>query len=344
MYNLILLIINVNLHILRCLNRKIYISIKLNIGFVTLCANKVINLWETHVLKPIRFMQKIIVLTLFLVFSINLSAQEKKAYKMFNANGSKTSYKKLLKKAQNADIILFGEYHDNPIIHWLQYELTVDLAKDGKLTLGAEMVKTEDQQHLDKYLKGEMKFRTLDSIFTRWNNFITDYKPLVDIAKKNDFEFIATNVPRRISRQVFKGGFKVLDTMSDADKQWFSPLPIDYDETLPGYVKMKTMLGKHAMVNLPKAQALKDATMAFNILKNKKKDQIFVHYNGCYHSDNYEGIYWYLKKLNSDIKILTISTSEQPTIDALDDDVIGKADIIIAVPESMTKTHFGYKI
>jgi len=84
--------------------------------------------------------------------------------------------------------------------------------------------------------------------------------------------------------------------------------------------------------------------MAFNILKNKKKDQIFVHYNGCYHSDNYEGIYWYLKKANSDIKILTISTSEQLTIDALDDDVIGRADVIIAVPESMTKTHIGYKI
>lgn len=287
-------------------------------------------------------MQKIIVLTLFLVFSINLTAQEKKAFKIFNAKGHKTSYKKILKKALKADIVLFGEYHDNPIIHWLQYELTMDLAKTQKLTLGAEMVKTEDQQHLNKYLSGEMNFRTLDSIFTKWNNFVTDYKPLVDIAKNNNFDFIATNVPRRISRKVFKGGFKVLDTMSDDDKQWFSPLPINYDETLPGYVKMKTMLGKHALVNLPKAQALKDATMAFNILKNKKENQLFVHYNGCYHSDNYEGIYWHLKKLNPDLNILTISAAEQSTIDVLEEDVIGKADFIIAVPDSMTKTYIGY--
>jgi len=287
-------------------------------------------------------MQKIIVLTLFLVFSINLTAQEKKAFKIFNEKGNKTSYKKILKKALKADIVLFGEYHDNPIIHWLQYELTMDLAKEKKLTLGAEMVKTEDQQHLNNYLKGEINFRTLDSIFTKWNNFVTDYKPLVDIAKNNNFEFIATNVPRRISRKVFKGGFKVLDTMSEDDKQWFSPLPINYDETLPGYVKMKTMLGKHALVNLPKAQALKDATMAFNILKNKKENQLFVHYNGCYHSDNYEGIYWHLLKSNPDLNILTISASEQPTIDVLEDDVIGKADFIIAVPDSMTKTYIGY--
>ena len=44
-----------------------------------------------------------------------------------------------------------------------------------------------------------------------WNNFKTDYKPLVDFAKDNNLKFIATNIPRRFASLVFKGGFEVLE-------------------------------------------------------------------------------------------------------------------------------------
>lgn len=91
--------------------------------------------------------------------------------------------------------------------------------------------------------------------------------------------------------------------------------------------------------NLPKAQALKDATMAHFIFSNAKEGKLFLHYNGSYHSDYFEGIMWYLKRKNADLKILTIATVEQSDISKLSPEYIMVADYIICVPDDMTKTY-----
>ena len=54
------------------------------------------------------------------------------------------------------------------------------------------------------------------------------------------------------------------------EKTWMAPLPMDYDANLPGYVKMVEMMGGHGGANMPKAQATKDATMAYFILQHFK--------------------------------------------------------------------------
>jgi uncharacterized iron-regulated protein len=79
----------------------------------------------------------------------------KEAYRLYNADGKKIHYQSLLEKASEADVILFGELHNNPICHWLQYELTADLyeIKKDQLILGAEMFETDDQVILDEYLE-----------------------------------------------------------------------------------------------------------------------------------------------------------------------------------------------
>jgi len=274
-----------------------------------------------------------------ILFPLCLFAQKKQAYKLFNAKGKKVLYKKMMKQINKADIVLFGEHHNNPIVHWLQLEVTKDALKTQKLTLGAEMFEADNQEALNNYLSGTIDRKGLDSTARLWNNFKTDYKPLVDVAKKHNLKFIATNVPRRNARIVFKKGFKGLDTLSLKEKSWMAPLPIKYDKNLPGYVAMKKMMGGHGGDNLPKAQAIKDATMAYFLLKNKEKKTLFIHYNGSYHSDNFEGIYWYLKKANSDLKIVTISVSEQANIQKLLEENKGLANFIIAVPENMTKTY-----
>ena len=95
----------------------------------------------------------------------------------------------------------------------------------------------------------------------------------------------------------------------------------------------------HSSPNLPKAQAIKDATMASFIQANYTEGKLFLHFNGSYHSDFFEGIMWYLKKKNPDMRILTISTVEQDDIGKLSTDNIMAADYIICVPEDMTKTY-----
>jgi uncharacterized iron-regulated protein len=125
-------------------------------------------------------------------------------------------------------------------------------------------------------------------------------------------------------------------------KKYIAPLPVAYDAELPGYKGMMEMMGGaggHVNENLPRAQAIKDATMAHFILQNLKTGSTFIHFHGTYHSDNYEGIMWYLQQQRPDLKIVTINSSEQDSLSKLDEDNKGKADFVIAIPTTMTKTH-----
>ncbi|MET0758816.1 MAG: ChaN family lipoprotein [Flavobacterium sp.] len=275
---------------------------------------------------------------ILLFFGQVVMAQNKMPYQFFDENGKKISYKKVLKTAANAEVVLFGEHHDNSVVHWLQLEFTKDLAERKNLVLGAEMIEADNQKQLNQYLKGEIDQKAFDTLARLWPNYKTDYKPLVDFAKEKNIPFIACNIPRRFASLVFKNGFEALEKLTDEEKSWVAPLPIAYDPTMPGYVKMVQEMGGHGGANMPKAQAIKDATMAYFILKNQKTNSIFIHYNGTYHSDNFEGIYWYLKRGNPILKILTIATVSQIDISKLEKEHYNKADLILVVDEDVTKT------
>lgn len=278
-------------------------------------------------------------LSLLLLFTIVLHAQDKKSYQLFDKNGKKVSYDKLLKASLKTQVVLFGEYHNNSVSHWLQLELTKDVAAKTPVVLGAEMIEADNQTQLNQYLKGEIDQKKLDSTARLWKNYPTDYKPLVDFAKENNFDFIATNIPRRYASMVSKKGFEALETLTPEEKTWIAPQPIPYDASLPGYVEMMKMMGDHTSPNMPKAQASKDATMAYFINKNLKANSVFIHYNGTFHSDNFDGINWYLKTYNPSIEIVTISTVEQKDISKLEKENHNKADFILVIDEDVTKTY-----
>lgn len=284
-------------------------------------------------------MKRLIFVIFFLITSIIGFSQEKKAYQLFNKKGKKVDYGKLLIAAEKAEVVLFGEYHNNAISHWLELELTKDLADKNKIILGAEMIEADNQKQLDQFLKGEINQKQLDSTARLWPNYKTDYKPLVEFAKENNIPFIATNIPRRFASIVSKKGFEGLENLTSEEKTWIAPLPIVYDSELPGYVNMMKMMGDHASPNMPKAQAIKDATMAYFIQKNLKEKSIFIHFNGTYHSDNFEGIYWYLKKAAPNLEILTIATIEQKELKKISTEDYNKADYILVIDEDVTKTH-----
>ena len=278
-------------------------------------------------------------LVLIILISFTVKAQDKMPYQLYSKEGKKTTYKKLLSESEKAEVVLFGEYHDNALVHWLQLEFTKDMAAKKDLVLGAEMIEADNQKELDQYLKGQIDQKAFDTLARLWSNHKTDYKPLVDFAKDNNIHFVAANIPRRYARQVNKQGLESLDALTDEEKAWIAPLPITYDPNLPGYAKMMEMMGDHATENMPKAQAVKDATMAYFIVKNLKLNAVFIHYNGTYHSDNFDGINWYLKREKPGVKIITISTVSQKDISELEKENMNKADFILVVDEDMTKTY-----
>lgn len=287
-------------------------------------------------------MKKILFILVF-AFIINFSqSQEVAAYKFYNAEGKEVSFSDIAKTIQKTDIVLFGEYHNNPISHWLKFELIDYLSSNKDIIIGSEIFEADDQEHLTKYLSDYINREALDTLARLWSNFDTDYAAIVELAKSRKIDFIATNIPRRFASMVNRGGFEALDTLSKDKKQFIAPLPIDYDPELPGYkrmIKMGEMMGHSTSENFPKAQAIKDATMAYFIDKNYVEGKIFFHFHGAYHSDNYEGILWYLKRLDEARNYVTLSTVTQENVFELHEDNVNRADFILVVNNNMTTSY-----
>lgn len=285
-------------------------------------------------------MKHLLLPLLLLSLTVNLIAQDLQAYKLYRSDGTEVNFSQMSEELGKAEVVLFGELHNNPISHWLQYELSLALMQqEPKLVFGAEMFEADNQGALNLYLQDSIDQKGLDTLARLWNNYNTDYKHLLDLAKDSSKAFIATNVPRRYAKMVYRGGFEALDTLPEEEKEWIAPLPIDYDPQLPGYQAMLEMMGGHGGENLPKAQAIKDATMAHFILENLPRKGIFLHFNGDYHSANFEGIMWYLKNEKKRLKVKTISTVLQEDVTNLNKENQDRADFVLVVDEDMTTSY-----
>ena len=280
------------------------------------------------------------------------------AYVIYNKKGEKISFSKMVKELGKHDICLFGEVHDNPIAHWLEKMVTEALLnqKGNNLVLGGEMWETDQQLLMDEFMlhKYVDKKAYVESA-KNWPNF-RDYKPLLGIALRNNLKFVCTNIPRRYAKVVYKKSIEYLDSLPQAAYQYLPPMPIHFDLTQPAYANMLSLFASddtpHGKAkakaaapmmaykgsNLVKAQAIKDATMAYNILKNWEKGKYFIHYNGTYHSKNYDSIYYYLKYYNPDVDVVTIHCWGVENNLKLPDDQ-NAADFNIMIPDSMPKTY-----
>ena len=172
-----------------------------------------------------------------------------------------------------------------------------------------------------------------------WPNYDTDYKPLIEFAKKEQVSVVASNIPRRYASLLFKKGRAALDTLSAQEKEWICPLDFKVDTTLSQYREVNKMGIHMGSSNFVEAQAIKDATMAYFMLKNRKSGQQVLHFNGAFHSDYYQGVIWYVEEALGEVNKTTISTVRQQDVRKLDVDNRGRADFIICVDEDMTTTH-----
>jgi len=289
------------------------------------------------------------VLLVFFLFPVFASKGDKEAYKVFNGKGRKVNYEEMLKAANKSDIVFFGEMHNNPICHWLELELTKDMyaAKGSNLVLGAEMFEVDNQLLLNEYMSKMIRKKDFEAEAKLWSNYKTDYAPIVDFAREKGLKFTATNIPRRYAAIVNFNGFEGLDSINAMERGLMAPPPIKYIDTLECYANIAKSIGggmpAHMTMNLGKAQAMKDATMAHFIMKSGAfNEKTILHFNGSYHSDNHQGIVWYvnqaIRKTSYELKVLTITCLEQVNIDTISNEDAAKADFIIIIPASMTKT------
>ncbi|MTI38072.1 ChaN family lipoprotein [Fulvivirga lutimaris] len=274
------------------------------------------------------------------------TAQTKPAYQLFDNTGKAADYDKMISDLANSDMVFFGEYHNNPISHWLQLEMSKSFydIKGDKLFFGAEMFENGNQLVLDEYLKGfYTEDKMLPEITQLWSNYKTDYKPLVEFAKEKGLRFIATNIPRRYASMINKKGIEVLKELSPEALAMIGPdLEKHFDPTVKAYAEMADMMGGHIppnMLNIQTAQAAKDATMAHFSLKNFNKGDFLFHFEGSYHSNYNQGIIWWINKIQPGLNIKSITTVLQSEWDAMSDEEKATiANYTIVVADNMTQT------
>lgn len=264
-------------------------------------------------------MKKLIFLFLALM-NFSIAAQTPEAdYKIFDAQGVEKNFDRIISEAKNYDVIFLGENHDDAVAHRLQMQIFKAVfekySKDRKIALSLEMFERDAQIVLNEYLNDLISETHFLASSRPWGNYKTDYRPLVEFAKENKLEVIASNAPRRYVNMVSRTGKDSLNNLSPEAKKWLAPLP--YGEPSEKYVaKFNALMGKisdPATKQSPSpivySQALWDATMAYSIAESlkKNKNELVVHLNGAFHTENRLGTVEHLLKYKPDAKILVVT-------------------------------------
>lgn len=254
-------------------------------------------------------MFKYILLLLSTVSAIAASAQK---FTVYTASDMKpVSVDSAAVSLSTANVIFFGEQHNDSLTHVAESELLQALYKirHDELTLSLEMFETDCQSVLNEYLAGFVNEDRLIKDGRAWSNY-TDYRPMVEFAKQNRLPVIAANAPRRYVNLVARRGMTSLDSLSKEAKGWLPPLPYD---TLSGayYEKFTKLMAGHGSSNIYYSQSLWDASMSYSIyrfLKEKKnKHKLVYHVCGSFHSDGKLGTAAQLLKRKSSLVVKNIT-------------------------------------
>lgn len=249
-----------------------------------------------------------------------------------SSNQAELSINELAEQARGADVIFIGEYHSHSASHNLQAQLMAALFKTSpNLILSMEQFSRDKQDIVDQYLKGEIGEQTLIKEGDAWDNYTSDYRPLVEFAREHSLPIVAANTPIKVVRCVAKKGPDAVQKFSAAHQAWVAEdiqsssiaYQQKFQQAMGGHGRKhgKDKTDKHSakldhavkhkakLSNSFYAQLSRDNTMAESIyraLKASPNSQV-VHTNGAFHSDFHLGTVDALKRLDSNLKVLVIS-------------------------------------
>ena len=297
----------------------------------------------THFSARFRFLAAFLFLLISFAF-----VGERPAYRLFTATGQPADFDQMMQELAQADVVLFGEQHNDALAHWLELQVAKDLLrlkKPGQLVIGMEMFERDVQPLVAQYAAGTLADTALERQARPWPNYATDYRPLLQFARENHVPIIGTNAPRPFAKAVAQRSLTALDKLPAAERALLAPLPLKVDYDLPGYKNMAVMFGGSGMAhgggaqNIIQAQALKDATMAHFIETSRQPGQTLLHLNGSYHSDHHDGIGAWLREYAPTLRVKTISIVTQAQLQALEKEQVNVADFVVVVPEDAGKTY-----
>ncbi|MBO6574541.1 MAG: ChaN family lipoprotein [Rhodothermales bacterium] len=285
--------------------------------------------------------------------STSISVSEEH-YRLYGAGGVVLAWSDLRELIMEANVVLVGEQHNDPVAHHIELavlrEVLADSVRPGVLSL--EMFSRDVQHVVDEYLKDLITERHFRSASRPWGNYESDYRPLVEAARLAGAPVLAANAPRRYVNLVNREGPEALDALSEAARAWLAPLPFaaasdaykaEFDGLMGDMVSSDTTGSGHdALASMLSAQSLWDATMAFSIAEHllQQPDARVVHAAGSFHVANGTGIAEHLTRYRPGVRILSIVVEPLLDVSLYDpDEHDGLADVVILADMTLPRTY-----
>ncbi|MCD4795640.1 MAG: ChaN family lipoprotein [Candidatus Cloacimonetes bacterium] len=294
-------------------------------------------------------MKKIITIAVLILSILPVFCQE---YKIIDSKMKKEiELTEMVERLGEFDVIFFGEFHGNKILHSLEIELLKMFYRNNKnLIISLEMFERDVQPVLDKYLNNEIPEADFLTVSRPWSNYKTDYKPLIEFAKENELTVVAANIPRRYASMISKQGMNALDSLSVEEKKFVAKKHKVFDDeykklfiqTMKNNMAHSSKMPKGMMMNLDliyAAQCIKDDTMAESILKYQRipPRRKVIHYNGDFHSRKHLGTAQKIQILEPMLKVAVITPLMcEEELSWKDEDLL-EGEFLILIKEEIEK-------
>lgn len=204
-----------------------------------------------------------------------------------------------------ADVVFFGEQHDDPATHAMQLALLEAIARRrDNVVLSLAMFERDVEDVLRTYLAGWMTEEEFLALSRPWPRYASDYRGLVELARNQGWRVVAANIPRPMASAVGRAGLGYLDTIPALARGWASrefACPESNDEYFRRFTATMQGFGtshggpadpaaaQAALVRIYQAQCIKDETMAESIAAAWQPGTLVIHMNGAFHSDFHLG-------------------------------------------------------
>lgn len=266
-------------------------------------------------------------------------------YKIYDATGQPATLDQVVAAMTANDAVFVGEIHNDPTAHQLELQLLQSLharlagepdrRNARALVLSLEMFERDVQPVLNEYLAGLIQERHFLAASRPWSNYQTDYRPLIEFARTHELPVVAANAPERYVNRVGRMGRESLTPLTPLALTWLAPLP--YGAASTAYAaKFNALMsgggmGPHGNPYLLDAQALRDATMAYSIAEELKRQKhaLVLHVNGGFHSEGRLGTPEQLHALRPQTRMLVLSILPAQTDGSTDaKQLAGRGDFV----------------
>jgi uncharacterized iron-regulated protein len=290
-------------------------------------------------------------LLVFTIIIMTLSCmRQPREYTIYETEtGKRVSLSNMARAAADFDVIVFGEFHGNDVIHKLQAKFLQEFLRNVEdAAVSMEMFERDVQTVLDRYLAGEIDEEVFLQEARAWSNYQTDYRPLIEYSKEERLPVIAANVPRRYASQVARFGLDWLGTIPPEERGYIAQeVTLTHDSYRDKFFGIMTD-SRHIddfsqaelearLENLYASQSLKDDTMAESIVHflSRRPQTKVVHFNGDFHSSGRLGVITKILRRQPELKVAVISpvTVGESESTRFNQDMRNIGDYVIVIKE-----------